>query len=111
MIALLMAGGLSLAASLVGTRYLIVWLQQHQIGQHIREEGPEGHQMKAGTPTMGGIAIVVGAVIGYSVAHLRSRVVFTRWAHLAPPRAGEETRSTSPRGRFAPARGRRRPRR
>jgi len=78
MIALLMAGGLSLAASLVGTRYLIVWLQQHQIGQHIREEGPEGHQMKAGTPTMGGIAIVVGAVVGYSVAHLRSRVVFTR---------------------------------
>jgi phospho-N-acetylmuramoyl-pentapeptide-transferase len=78
MIALLMAGGLSLAVSLVGTRYLIVWLQQHHIGQNIREEGPEGHQVKAGTPTMGGIAIVVGAVVGYSVAHLRSRVVFTR---------------------------------
>ena len=78
MIALLMAGGLSLAVSLVGTRYLIVWLTSHRIGQHIREEGPEGHQVKAGTPTMGGIAIVIGAVVGYSVAHLRSRVVFTR---------------------------------
>ena len=78
MIALLMAGGLSLAVSLVVTRYLIVWLQQHRIGQHIREEGPAGHQVKADTPTMGGIAIVAGAVIGYSVAHLRSRVVFTR---------------------------------
>ena len=78
MIALLMAGGLSLAVSLVGTRYLIVWLTSHQIGQNIREEGPEGHQVKAGTPTMGGIAIVAGAVVGYSVAHLRSRVVFTR---------------------------------
>ena len=77
-IALLMAGGLSLAVSLVGTRFLIVWLQQHQIGQTIREEGPAGHQVKAGTPTMGGIAIVAGAVVGYSVAHLRSRVVFTR---------------------------------
>ncbi|MEZ5140336.1 MAG: phospho-N-acetylmuramoyl-pentapeptide-transferase [Acidimicrobiales bacterium] len=78
MIALLMAGGLSLAASLVGTRFLIEWLRNHQIGQNIREEGPAGHQVKAGTPTMGGIAIVAGAVIGYSVAHLRSRVVFTR---------------------------------
>lgn len=78
MIALLMAGGLSLAVSLVGTRYLIEWLRNHQIGQSIREEGPAGHQVKAGTPTMGGIAIVIGAVVGYSVAHLRSRVVFTR---------------------------------
>jgi phospho-N-acetylmuramoyl-pentapeptide-transferase len=78
MIALLMAGGISLAVSLVGTRYLIDWLHAHRIGQPIREEGPEKHQVKAGTPTMGGIAIVLGAVIGYAVAHLRSRVVFTR---------------------------------
>ena len=77
MIALLMAGGLSLAVSLVGTRYLIVWLQSHRIGQPILE-GLEKHQTKAGTPTMGGLAIVAGAVVGYSVAHLRSRVVFTR---------------------------------
>ena len=78
MIALLMAGGLSLAVSLVFTRYLIVYLQSHNIGQPIREEGPKAHLQKAGTPTMGGIAIVLGAVVGYSVAHLRSRVVFTR---------------------------------
>lgn len=78
MIALLMAGGLSLAVSLVGTRFLIEWLRAHRIGQPIRAEGPQGHQTKAGTPTMGGLAIVVGAVVGYTVAHLRSRVVFTR---------------------------------
>jgi phospho-N-acetylmuramoyl-pentapeptide-transferase len=77
-IALLMAGGLSLAVSLVGTRFLIEWLRSHRIGQPIREEGPQGHQTKAGTPTMGGLAIVAGAVVGYTVAHLRSRVVFTR---------------------------------
>jgi phospho-N-acetylmuramoyl-pentapeptide-transferase len=77
-IALLMAGGLSLAMSLVGTRFLIVWLRRNQIGQPIREEGPQGHQTKAGTPTMGGLAIVTSAVVGYTVAHLRSRVVFTR---------------------------------
>ncbi len=73
-----MSGGLSLAVSLVGTRYLIQWLRAHNIGQPIREEGPQGHLTKAGTPTMGGLAIVAGAVIGYTVAHLRSRVVFTR---------------------------------
>ena len=78
MIALLMAGGLSLAMSLVGTRFLIQWLVNHRIGQPIREEGPRKHQVKAGTPTMGGIAIVTGAVVGYSLAHLRSRVVYTR---------------------------------
>ncbi len=78
MIALLMAGGLSLAVALVGTRFLIEWLRSHRIGQPIREEGPAGHQTKAGTPTMGGLAIVAGAVVGYTVAHLRSRVVFTR---------------------------------
>jgi len=77
-IALLMAGGISLAVSLVGTRFLIEWLRRHRIGQPIRAEGPEGHQTKAGTPTMGGIAIVAGAAIGYSVAHVRGRVVFTR---------------------------------
>jgi phospho-N-acetylmuramoyl-pentapeptide-transferase len=78
LIALLMAGGLSLAVSLVGTRFLIEWLRRLGIGQQIREEGPKGHLTKAGTPTMGGLAIVAGAVVGYTVAHLRSRVVFTR---------------------------------
>ena len=33
---------------------------------------------KAGTPTMGGIAIVGSACVGYAVAHLRSGVIFTR---------------------------------
>jgi len=77
-IALLMAGGLSLAVSLVGTRFLIDWLRAHNIGQPIRAEGPEKHQVKAGTPTMGGIAIVAGTVVGYVVSHLRDRVFFTR---------------------------------
>ena len=78
MIALLTSGGIALAVSLVGTRYLINWLRGHGFGQPIRADGPEGHITKAGTPTMGGLAIVVGAVSGYLVAHLRSRVIFTR---------------------------------
>jgi phospho-N-acetylmuramoyl-pentapeptide-transferase len=75
-IALLMAGGLGLATSLVGTRYLIAWLVEHRIGQSIREEGPKGHQTKAGTPTMGGLAIIAGVVVGYTFTHVRT--LFTR---------------------------------
>src|SRR5699024_5059352 len=35
----------------------IAFLRLREFGQHIREEGPEGHHSKAGTPTMGGIII------------------------------------------------------
>jgi phospho-N-acetylmuramoyl-pentapeptide-transferase len=38
-------------------------LRQLAIGQHIREEGPKSHQTKAGTPTMGGLLIVVSIII------------------------------------------------
>jgi phospho-N-acetylmuramoyl-pentapeptide-transferase len=76
-VGLLIAAGVSMAVSLVGTRFLIDLLRRRGIGQPIREDGPEGHQKKAGTPTMGGIAIVVAAVAGYTVAHLRGGVIFT----------------------------------
>lgn len=42
------------------TRILIPYLKKNQFGQFIREEGPEAHKSKAGTPTMGGLAIVLG---------------------------------------------------
>lgn len=38
-------------------------LREFQIGQYIREEGPQAHQKKAGTPTMGGLLIVISVVI------------------------------------------------
>jgi phospho-N-acetylmuramoyl-pentapeptide-transferase len=38
-------------------------LREFQIGQYIREEGPQAHQKKAGTPTMGGILIVISFII------------------------------------------------
>jgi len=43
--------------------WLIAKLRQFQIGQYIREEGPKSHQKKAGTPTMGGVLIVISIVI------------------------------------------------
>ena len=38
-------------------------LRNFQIGQYIREDGPQGHQKKAGTPTMGGVLITVAVVV------------------------------------------------
>jgi phospho-N-acetylmuramoyl-pentapeptide-transferase len=43
--------------------WLIRKLREFQIGQHIREEGPKSHQKKAGTPTMGGVLIVISIVL------------------------------------------------
>ena len=78
MVALLLAAGMALGASLVGTKVLIDWLVARQFGQPIHEDVPAGHTVKAGTPTMGGVAIVVAAVIGYLAAHVRSGLIYTR---------------------------------
>jgi phospho-N-acetylmuramoyl-pentapeptide-transferase len=39
-------------------------------GQFIRDDGPQSHHTKRGTPTMGGIIIILGAVVGYVLGHL-----------------------------------------
>jgi phospho-N-acetylmuramoyl-pentapeptide-transferase len=43
--------------------WLISKLREFQIGQYIREEGPKSHMKKAGTPTMGGILIIISIVV------------------------------------------------
>ena len=70
MIRLLIAAGVAMSTSLIGTRVLIRWLSRLRIGQPIRNDGPEGHATKAGTPTMGGLAIVTGAFLGYVLSDL-----------------------------------------
>jgi phospho-N-acetylmuramoyl-pentapeptide-transferase len=52
----------ALCISLVLGPWLIRRLRQFQIGQVIRQEGPESHRAKAGTPTMGGILILAAAL-------------------------------------------------
>ncbi len=42
---------------------IIRQLREFQIGQYIREEGPQAHQKKAGTPTMGGVLIIISIII------------------------------------------------
>jgi phospho-N-acetylmuramoyl-pentapeptide-transferase len=72
MVSLLIAGGVAMIVSLIGTPVLIRYFRARGIGQPIREDGPQGHITKAGTPTMGGLVIVAGAVLGYAAAHLRT---------------------------------------
>jgi phospho-N-acetylmuramoyl-pentapeptide-transferase len=76
-IALLIAAGVAFAVAVLGTPLLIRELRARGIGQMIRDDGPftHPHARKAGTPTMGGIAIVVGAMLGYLVAHVRSEQI------------------------------------
>lgn len=49
-------------ALLIGP-YVIQKLREFQIGQYIREDGPQSHQKKSGTPTMGGVLIVIAVLL------------------------------------------------
>jgi phospho-N-acetylmuramoyl-pentapeptide-transferase len=56
----------SLTALLIGLLigpFMIDRLRRFQIGQYIREEGPQSHQKKGGTPTMGGVLICISIVV------------------------------------------------
>ncbi len=64
--------------SLVAGPWLIGRLRSLQIRQEIREEGPEHHRVKAGTPTMGGVLIVGSFVLATLIwADLSNRYVWT----------------------------------
>ena len=41
---------------------MIRWLSRYQVGQQVRDDGPQTHLKKAGTPTMGGALIIVAIV-------------------------------------------------
>ena len=51
------------AVSMLVTAVMIPFLKKKQFGQFIREDGPQAHLSKAGTPTMGGVAIVAGVTV------------------------------------------------
>lgn len=68
--AILLGGGIALLISLLGTRVAINAFTKLGYGQEIREDGPTSHHTKRGTPTMGGVVIILAAVIGYFAAKL-----------------------------------------
>ncbi|MCU1310339.1 MAG: mraY, partial [Candidatus Angelobacter sp.] len=53
----------ALFMTLIVGPYVIRKLREFQIGQYIREEGPQAHKKKAGTPTMGGVLITIAMVV------------------------------------------------
>ncbi|MGH3622841.1 MAG: phospho-N-acetylmuramoyl-pentapeptide-transferase [Sciscionella sp.] len=70
---ILVAAAVALVVSILFTPYLIRVFSKQGFGQEIREEGPQGHASKRGTPTMGGVAILAALWVGYLVSHLVSR--------------------------------------
>jgi len=66
----LVAAAFGLIISILVTPLAIKAFRRHGFGQEIRDDGPESHLAKKGTPTMGGTVMVLATVGGYLIAHL-----------------------------------------
>jgi phospho-N-acetylmuramoyl-pentapeptide-transferase len=67
----------------IGPRF-IEFLRRNEFGQHIREDGPEHHVAKQGTPTMGGLLILFAATVGFlPVSHFRLQSLTILFGTLA----------------------------
>jgi phospho-N-acetylmuramoyl-pentapeptide-transferase len=83
-IRVLIAAGVALAVSIAIGPKFIAFLRRNEIGQQIREEGPEHHFVKQGTPTMGGLMILFAATIAFlPVSHFRLQSLTVLFATLA----------------------------
>ena len=65
MVQVLLAGIIAMVISIAAGPKFIEFLRRNELGQHIREEGPEGHVTKQGTPTMGGLLIMISMSIPF----------------------------------------------
>jgi phospho-N-acetylmuramoyl-pentapeptide-transferase len=81
--AILVAGAIGMVFTLFLTPAFIWLFKRLQWGQFIRDDGPQTHHTKRGTPTMGGIVIILGAVIGYFISKAVNFEVPTVSAYLA----------------------------
>lgn len=84
MIALIIGMLVSLATVIFATPLFIRLVHRLNYGQYIRQDGPQSHQIKRGTPTMGGLIIIVAVVLGWLAYSLY------RWLYssLIPSTAG-----------------------
>lgn len=82
MIAILVAAALGLAVTLLGTPVAIRAFQTWGWGQRIREDGPHTHMEKTGTPTMGGVVMLIALVVGYLGSVIVTRQVTASGAAL-----------------------------
>ena len=70
MIALIVGMLVSLIVTLVGTPLLIRLVHRLHYGQYIRQDGPKSHQVKRGTPTLGGVVINLAVLLGWGSSAL-----------------------------------------
>ncbi|MFD1937782.1 MULTISPECIES: phospho-N-acetylmuramoyl-pentapeptide-transferase [Nonomuraea] len=67
---IIIAGAVGLILSMLGTPLAIRLFSRRGYGQEVRDDGPEAHLSKKGTPTMGGTVFVLAALIAYAASHL-----------------------------------------
>lgn len=76
------AGALSILLSFILTPAFIRVLSRRGVGQMIRDDGPKSHHVKRGTPTMGGIVLILSTFAAYFGSHLITGVGVTASALL-----------------------------
>src|SRR5438445_3558622 len=64
---ILFGGTAALLICLFLSPRFIEYLREREFGQHIREDGPEGHHQKAGTPTMGGVILFLAVAVAFLI--------------------------------------------
>jgi phospho-N-acetylmuramoyl-pentapeptide-transferase len=67
---ILICAVVSLLSSILCTPLAVAFFRHRGFGQEIRNDGPQTHLVKRGTPTMGGVAIVASTILGYTAAHI-----------------------------------------
>ncbi|WEG15005.1 phospho-N-acetylmuramoyl-pentapeptide-transferase [Pullulanibacillus sp. KACC 23026] len=77
MILLFMTLLLAFLIAVILSPLFIPFLRRMKFGQYIREEGPKSHQKKAGTPTMGGVVIVISAALAAIYESLSHQLMST----------------------------------
>jgi phospho-N-acetylmuramoyl-pentapeptide-transferase len=85
---ILLSGAFSMLIAMLGTRPTITVLRKRKLGQQIRTDGPQAHLSKSGTPTMGGIVIIIASLTGYVLGQARccSWCGSSSWSPALPTR-------------------------
>jgi phospho-N-acetylmuramoyl-pentapeptide-transferase len=67
---ILIAAFFGLITSILFTPLVVKYFRSRGFGQEIRQDGPQSHLVKRGTPTMGGVAIIASTILAYGIAHI-----------------------------------------
>lgn len=74
---ILISGAIAFLLAFFLTPAFIAFLARRGYGQQIRDDGPKSHHVKRGTPTMGGIVVVLSVILGYLTSHFITGAAFS----------------------------------